>query len=78
MLSNLLLIYPFLLSALKQYQLLTFIKKISEQIVRNMANLLKVKRFKICPKTTDHLGLGIFYCTFNEENKAYQDTVYTA
>lgn len=42
-----------------------------------MANLLKVKRFKSCLKTTDHIGLRIFYRTFDEENKAYQDTVYT-
>lgn len=29
-----------------------------------MTNLLKA-----VPKTTDCLGLGIFYCTFNGENK---------
>lgn len=38
-----------------------------------MTNLLKA----IPKTTTDHLGLGIFYCTFDGENKAYQDSVYT-
>lgn len=36
-----------------------------------MANLLK----SVPKTTTDHLGLGIFYCTFDGEKKAYQDTV---
>lgn len=47
-------------------------------MLERMANLLKVKRFKSCPKTTtDRLGLGLFYFTFGEEKKAHQDTVYT-
>lgn len=40
---------------------------------KGMTSLLKA----ISKTTTDHLGLGVYYCTFDGENKAYQNSVYT-